>query len=102
MPPWKAPMRPAIVTPQTAAGPANLGKPHITAELGAFIATCESDRIPVRCRTLVLAGLVDCCGVLVAGSTQAAPQLLEKTLSPARRDARLYFGDRLTGVAAAA
>ena len=79
-----------------------MDKPRITAELGAFIAKCDSARIPAPARALALTGLVDCCGVLVAGSTEEAPRILEKTLAPARRDARLYFGERRTGVAAAA
>jgi 2-methylcitrate dehydratase PrpD len=79
-----------------------LGKPQITAELGRFIAKCESGMIPAHARKFALAGIVDCSGVLVAGSVEEAPRILEKTLAPCGQEARLYFGDRLTGVADAA
>lgn len=47
-------------------------------------------------------GIVDCCGVLVAGSTEKAPQILERTLAPCGKEARLYFGDKLASAAEAA
>jgi 2-methylcitrate dehydratase PrpD len=79
-----------------------LEKPRITADLGAFVAKCESDLIPAQARKLALAGIADCCGVLVAGSAEAAPQILERSLDCCSQQARLYFGDRFASVENAA
>ena len=79
-----------------------MDKPQITAELGAFVAKCESGQLPIHARKHALSGIADCCGVLVAGSAEAAPRILEKSLDHCSQQARLYFGDRFAGVADAA
>lgn len=74
--------------------PKNGVAPRITMELAAFVGCFDGRSIPSEARRIALKGIIDCAGVLLAGSSEEAPAILERTLASEKGEARLYFGER--------
>jgi 2-methylcitrate dehydratase PrpD len=63
----------------------------LTQDLGRFIAEISFERLPSRAVEVARVGFIDCVATMIAGAGDPAPQLLRRTLHPARGDATLYF-----------
>ena len=69
----------------------NSQQPALTAHLGAAIAKLHGRDLPAQACAIVRRGLVDCIGVMIAGSTEPAVERVRSVLGPPwSGEARLF------------
>jgi 2-methylcitrate dehydratase PrpD len=65
----------------------------LTVGLGKFIAGLRYPDIPKDAIAFTQTGFTDCVGVMIAGASEPAPQLVRAMLAPAGNEATLLFGN---------
>ena len=64
----------------------------LTSTLGTFVAGLAYEAIPQSAVGVIRTGFTDCVGVMLAGASEPAPQLLRSVLAPQGGPATLLFG----------
>lgn len=75
---------------------------ELTRALGTFVAGLAFDDLPPDVLPVIRTGFTDCVGVLIAGRSEPAVELLQKVLRPAGGESRLLFGNDMASAPEAA